>query len=81
MALDHKTIPKIRGKNLNKKTISELCTLKKSEHGTGGMVTKLHVISELFKKKSNIPVYIVNGKKPEQLKKVLAGKKAGTKVC
>lgn len=78
---NNETIPEIKGKKLNKKKINEICTPDKSEYGTGGMITKLHVISELFKRKYAMPVYIINGKKPKQLKKVLTGKKAGTMIC
>lgn len=69
--------------NINKLTdcyIDDICGLDKTNLGTGGMSNKLRTIRELISKTNNSKVYIINGKKPNQLKNILKGNDVGTKI-
>ncbi len=73
------TIAELDAAELSDGKIAALCGEKKTEAGTGGMANKLKIFRDLAAGKG-VPARIINGKKPEQLEKVLRGEAAGTGI-
>ena len=75
-----KVINLLKTKNLLNKDIEKICNIEKSNLGTGGMLNKLKIIRDIINKHQDIEIFIINGKKPNQLKLVLDKKQTGTKI-
>lgn len=73
------TIAELATADLSDEKIAALCGDGKTEMGTGGMMNKLKIFRDLAEG-SGISIRVINGKKPEQLKKVLAGEISGTLI-
>jgi len=77
---DGKSVTELKNSDLNDQYIESLCGENKSDIGTGGMANKLKIIRDLLNKGLNISISVINGKKPEQLKKVLNGEVVNTRI-
>gem|GEM_PF-4212846 len=73
-------LPEIKTENLKDDYIEKICTLGDTTAGTGGMSNKLKIFRDLIEKNNKIKVYIINGKKPEDLKSLLNKGEIGTKI-
>ena len=69
----------ISAKDLSDDKIDLICG-EKTSSGTGGMKNKLKILRGLVIKYPQISIWIVNGKKTEQIETVLKGGHAGTKM-
>lgn len=77
---NNQLLSEIDHKQLSDDYINQICTLDNTQLGTGGMSNKLKIIRDMMLKTSNVTTYVVNGKKPEHLKAICEGKKAGTVI-
>lgn len=75
-----KLLPSINHKELSDNYINQICDIDNTQFGTGGMNNKLKIIREMMKITTNIKAYIIDGKKPENLKGIIYGKQMGTTI-
>ncbi len=75
-----KTVAEMSAGDMSDEKIDLLCGEEKTGTGTGGMRNKLKIFRDLSTK-TGVVVHIINGKKPEQLEKILNGESVGTQIC
>lgn len=73
------TVAEMPSGDMSDEKIAALCGKRKTETGTGGMGNKLKIFRDLAVK-TGITTHIVNGRKPEQLKTIFEGGRAGSKI-
>ena len=77
---DGEVVSELHADQLTDMYIDTICGSDKTSVGTGGMSNKLKNVRDLIYKVPSAKVYIVNGKKPNQLNSLLKGEDVGTKV-
>ncbi len=76
---NQKSIAEMSEKDMTDEKITALCGGEKTKTGMGGMGNKLKIFRDLAVK-TGITTHVINGRKPEQLKRVLEGISVGTKI-